>query len=202
MLHGPHLGELEVRRGVGGKRRLRGRFPYRKRAVLSDGGRNGRPKKEEFAPRAFAYRVEDPAAEIHLLIGHDYDRPLASKLTGGLSLRDSDDALTFDADISPEIQATSYFADFIAGFTAGLIVGLSPGFRIPPPRAVPPEEAEEVTEEEPEEGNALIRTIFQALLYEFSLVTVPAYKETQVEARSGLLLPPPPALGHLRRWRL
>lgn len=201
MLHGPHIGELEVRRGAGGKRRLRGRFPYKKRAVLSDGGRNGRPKKEEFAPRAFAYRVEDPQAEIHLLIGHDYDRPLASKLTGGLNLWDGDDALTFEAEISPEIQATSYWLDFWAGFTAGLVVGLSPGFRIPPERAVPAEEAEQVTEEDPEEGDALIRTIFQALLFEISLVTVPAYKETEVEARSGLILPPPP-LTHLRRYRL
>jgi len=56
---GGMAGELEVRREGGGTR-LRGRFPYGKPAVLSDGGRTGRPKKEVFAPRAFAYRVELP----------------------------------------------------------------------------------------------------------------------------------------------
>ena len=93
-------------------------------------------------------------------------------------------------------------------FAAGLILGLSPGFRIPPPRTVP--DAEKVEEEDPREGDALIRTIFQALLYELSFVTVPAYKETEVEARSwsltngGVILPDAPDTGlHriLNRWR-
>lgn len=201
MDHGALTGTLEVRAGGGRGRRLRGRFPYGSRAVMSDGGKTGRPKKEVFAPRAFAYRVEDPKAEIHLLLGHSYDKPLASKLTGGLALRDSAEALVFDAAIAPEIAETSYFADFFAGFLAGLVVGLSPGFRIPPPAAVPPEEAERVEEEDPAEGRAIIRTILQALLFEISLVTAPAYSETTVEARaSGLILPPAP-MSHFRRWR-
>ncbi|HRO13303.1 helix-turn-helix domain-containing protein [Amaricoccus sp.] len=110
-------------------------------------------------------RLEDPKAKIHLLLGHSYDKPLASKLTGGLVLRDSDEALAFDAEIAPEIAETSYFRDFFAGFMAGLVVGLSPGFRIPPPSAVPSEEAERVEEEDPAEGRAIIRTILQALLW-------------------------------------
>jgi len=74
---------------------------------------------------------------------------------------------------------------------AGLAVGLSPGFRIPPARAVP--DAEEV-EEEPDDGSldedgnprrgAIIRTVLSALLYELSVVTRPAYPEAQVEARN------------------
>ncbi|MGO4843074.1 HK97 family phage prohead protease, partial [Rhizobiaceae sp. 2RAB30] len=89
-------------------------------------------------------------------------------------------------------------------FAAGLIVGLSPGFRIPPPAAVPTEDAEKVEEEDPSEGRALIRTIFQALLFELSVVTAAAYLEAQVEARnwtptaSGLLVPEPAEAG-LRR---
>ena len=69
------------------------------------------------------------------------------------------------------------------------------------PAAVPPEEAERVEEEDPAEGRALVRTIFQALLWEISLVTAPAYSETTVEARSGLILPPTAPMSHLRRWR-
>jgi hypothetical protein len=77
MLWGGSIGELEVRRSKRGGRRLKGRFPYGKRAVLSDGGRNGgKPKKEAFAPKSLAYRVEAAKKEIHLLVGHDFNKPL------------------------------------------------------------------------------------------------------------------------------
>lgn len=205
MEQGGVIGGLGLRRAArDGSRRLRGKFPYKKRAVLSDGGRTGRPRKEEFAPKAFAYRVEDPDAEIHLLIGHDYDRPLASRKAGTLFFNDSLEALTFEAVISAELQTASYVRDFFAGFAAGLVVGISPGFRIPPERAVPNAEATE--EEDPAEGIALIRTIFAALLFEMSLVTAPAYKEAKVEERTkgGVILPDRSDAGlkrTLARWR-
>ncbi|MFW2544408.1 HK97 family phage prohead protease [Primorskyibacter sp. 2E107] len=203
MLWGGHSGGLELRKRASGALALHGRFPYNKRAVLSDGGRTGRPRKEVIASRAFAYRVERPEEGIHFLVGHSYDRPLASRGAGTLDLTDTDDALSIVATITPEMQEVSYVADFLRGFTAGLIIGLSPGFRIPPPRTVP--DAEEVTEEDPAEGNALIRTIFQALLYEISVVTRPAYDETQLEARDwkltgdGLVMP---KMRPAQRWRL
>jgi HK97 family phage prohead protease len=211
MLFGAHdSGDLEVRRSADGSVRLRGRFPYGKTAVLSDGGRNGRPRKERIGPRAFAYRVNDPREDIHLLVGHRYDKPLASKLTQTLDLTDTADALTFNATVRPEIMRTSYAADAIAMLLSGLAIGLSPGFRIPPERAV--KEAEKVEEEpvEPDKGmnGAIIRTVLDALLFELSIVTMPAYEEAQVEARSwvpsslkikelggrGFYLP-------LKRWR-
>ena len=80
--------------------------------------------------------------------------------------------------------------------------------------AVPPEEAEQVTEEDPREGRALIRTIFQALLFELSIVTQPAYQETLLELATGDAsedetdqrhFQPDPAqvpLNPLNRWRL
>ncbi len=200
---GAALGELELRAAGKGKR-LRGRFPYGATAVLSDGGRTGRPRKERFKARAFEYRVKQPDAEIHLLVGHDYGQPLARKLDGGLRLRDADDALTFEADISAELEGAPYFANFWAAFAAGLIGGISPGFRLPPERAVPRAEAETLEEEDvkPAQGmfGAIIRSIGQALLFELSLVVLPAYKDTEVEARSGLIRPPAP-MSHLRRWR-
>jgi HK97 family phage prohead protease len=179
------IGELEIRASKSGARKLRGTFPYKKRAVLSDGGRKGgRPQKEEFAPNAFAYRVNAPDKEIHLLAGHDFNRPLASKLNNTLKLIDTAAALTFEAIITPEIAATSYGADVIAQIDSGLAYGISPGFRLPPPRAVA--KPETFTDEgfDPARGmhNALIRTIFQALLYELSIVTRPAYKESDITA--------------------
>ncbi len=202
MLWGGHEGGLELRKRASGALALHGRFPYGKRAVLSDGGRTGRPRKEAFAPRAFAYRVERPEEDIHLLIGHSYDRPLASRGAGTLDLTDSDDALTFAATLTPDMQEVSYVRDFLAAMRAGLIVGISPGFRIPPERAV--KDAEKVEEENPAEGTALIRTIFAALLYELSVVTRPAYDETQIEERNWqpdrLILPV--SVHPSARWRV
>lgn len=179
------IGELEVRAGRNGRRKLRGRFPYKSRAVLSDGGRKGgRPVKEEFAPRALGYRVQDQTAEIHLLVGHSYDKPLASKLNQTLHLVDSDEALTFDAEVTPEIADTSYGSDILKQIDSGLAVGISPGFRLPPPRAVAKPEIYTDEGHNPARGmhNARIRTILQALLYELSIVVVPAYKAATVEA--------------------
>jgi HK97 family phage prohead protease len=178
------IGELEIRRSPTGGRRLRGRFPYRKRAVLSDGGKNGgRPQKEEFLPGAFTYSLESPDQEIHLLVGHSFDKPLASKGTGTLVFNDTAEALGFDAEITPEIADTSYGSDVLKQIESGLAVGISPGFRIPPKRAVAV--AEKFTDEghDPARGNhnALIRTIMAAILYELSVVTRPAYQEAVVQ---------------------
>src|SRR5690606_37715975 len=123
----------------------------------------------------------------------------------------------FDATITPEVQQTTWAADALRGLAAGLIIGLSPGFTIPPERAVP--KAEEVTEE-PDDGSpdedgepqygAIIRTILAALLWELSLVTAAADSEAEVSERnwtptaSGLLVPEAPDAGlkrALNRWR-
>lgn len=206
MLWGGSNGDLELRRQGDGGVRLSGRFPYGQRAVLSDGGKTGRPRKEEIAPNAFAYRINDPKEDIHLLAGHSYDRPLASRGAGTFDIRDTPEAVLFTAIITPEMQRVSYVQDALAGLAAGLIIGLSPGFRIPPERAV--KNAETVADEgsDPENGmhNAIIRTIWAALLYEFSLVTRPAYPETQVEARNWSPDKPAnlPLYRHpLKRWR-
>lgn len=216
MLFGALDGDLEIRARKDGSRRLRGRFPYNRKAVLSSGGRTGRPKKEQFASRAFAHRVNDSTADIHLLVGHSYDKPLASKLTQTLALQDSEEALTFEAIITPQIADTSYGADALALLSSGLAVGLSPGFMIPPERAV--KDAEKITQEpvDPSRGmhGAIIRTILAALLFELSIVTKPAYQDATVEPdntsdqiaarnwqlddESRLIVP----AHSLRRWRL
>ena len=179
-------GDLELRRESDGGARLSGRFPYNRPAVLSDGGRRNRPRKELIIDGGFNYRVEKPDEDIHLLVGHDYNRPLASKGTDTLFFRRVDGALEFVARVKPEIAATGYGADVLAQIRAGLAVGISPGFRLPPERAVPV--AEEIVEEEDDPANgkhrAIIRRVLSALLYELSVVTRPAYPEAQVEARS------------------
>lgn len=172
-------GQLEIRKRDDGSRLIRGRFPYNKTAVLSDGGNHGRPVKERFKPGAFRYRLVDKLAEIHLLFGHSYDKPLASKLNGTLSFTDTAAALLFEAVITESVMKTSYAKDAMALVAAGLSVGLSPGFRIPPKQTVP--HAESWEDEDPAQGRARIRTINEALLYEMSIVTAPAYHDAIVE---------------------
>ena len=199
MLTGFAHGGLELRRKPDGSARLQGRFPYNSRAVLSDGGRTGRPRKEQFAPGAFRHSVETDQ-EVHLLVGHSFDRPLASRGAGTLLLDDTPEALVFNATIAAEMMQVSYVSDVLASLSAGLIVGISPGFRIPPQQTVP--NAEEVTEEDPSEGRAMIRTIFEAILFELSLVSRPAYSETEIEARNwGVILPDTGLHRTLSRWR-
>ena len=171
------LEDLELRQRGGG-RSLSGRFPYRSRATVRD---RGRVRKEEFLQRAFAFAVEDEAREIHLLSGHSFDRPLASKRGGSLRLDDRDDGLRFEADLPIEAEQPSWMRDSVLAMEAGLVGGISPGFRVPPVSAVP--NAEELI---PEPGNpgVQIRVIRQAVLHELSLVTRPAYPETDVDLRA------------------
>lgn len=137
--------------------------------------------------------------------------PLASKGTGSLTLRDTAEALLFEAVISRAVAETTHGRDALALIGAGLSVGVSPGFRVPPRRAVP--EPEEI-EEEPDDGRpspldgkpqrgAIIRRIKAALLFELSLVTRPAYSEAAVEmTRAAYSGGRPPEYHPLRRWRL
>lgn len=171
-------GELEIRKRRDGARIVRGSFPYMRNAILSDGSK-GRPVKERFKPGAFEFRIADPLAEIHLLVGHDYGQPLASKKTGTLTFKDTAKALLIEAIITAAIAATPHGATALALIGAGLAVGLSPGFRLPPKQTVP--DAETIEDEDPSEGRAIIRTINDCLLYEMSIVTAPAYHEAEVE---------------------
>jgi len=223
MSAGIYDGQLELRaRRRDGSRRLKGKFPYKKRAVLDAGGDGRRPKKEEFAPKAFSFAVEkEPEREIHLLSGHSFDKPLASRKAGTLVLKDTPEALEFEAVLTKPVLSTSWGKDFVASYDAGLIGGVSPGFRVAP-RHVVPTPPETTAEENPAEGNALIRTIHHAVLFELSMVTRPAYLETVAllsalladededsedeeaeEERSagGIIMPRTRIIHHSGRWR-
>lgn len=162
MLWGGNLGQLEIR-AEGGTTRVVARFPYGAETELAPG------RREIIAPRAFAERIE-AGGEIHLLSQHDYSKPLASTAAGTLSLRDTDDALEIRADLD---GGTSWAADFLAAHRAGLIRGLSPGFRV----TAGGERIER-------RGNDTVRTITGAALFELSAVTRPAYPTAQIEARA------------------
>lgn len=184
MLWGASLGALELR-SEGGATRLRATFPYALETELAPG------RREVIAPRAFADRIE-AGEDIHLLAGHDYNRPLASRQAGTLSLTDGDDALLIEATIQ---DGTTWARDFLAAHASGLIRGLSPGFRVSP-------NGERIERR----GAGLLRTITAADLFEVSAVTRPAYSQAQIEARAWEThqdrRPYRGPAYHLNRWRV
>ncbi|WP_421702106.1 HK97 family phage prohead protease [Aliiroseovarius sp.] len=171
MLWGAHVGSLELRT-EGGETRLRAIFPYGRETVLAERVGMGRERREMIAARAFADRLER-GEDVHFLSGHDFNKPLASRSAGTLNLTESDEALTMEATISANMCQVSYVRDFLSAHAAGLVRGLSPGFRVRP--------GGETVEER---GNAILRTVKAADLIEISAVTKPAYPEAQIEARN------------------
>ena len=181
MLWGAASGALELRATEGGVR-VSGRFPYNVETELVPG------RFEVFEARAFSGRIE-AGEDLHLLSGHDYQKPLASRSAGSLEIRETPEALEFEARIE---GGTSWATDFLAAYKAGLVRGLSPGFRVPA--------GGETIERR---GNGLLRRITRAELFEVSTVTRPAFEAAQVEARSWQAETCDRSHVHpLKRWRL
>lgn len=155
-------GSIEIRAGDDGAQTIVGRFPYESETELAPG------RFERFARRSLHAR-----SDAYLLAAHDFARPLASRESRTLTLTDADDALTFEARITPEVAATSHGRDALALLRAGLAAGLSPGFRVPM-------NGDAVERR----GDAIVRTVNSAEVFELSIVTRAAYPQAQVEARS------------------
>ena len=167
--------ELEIRQSGRG-RVLHGSFRYGSTATIRD---RGRVRKETFEPRAFRNAIEDEARQIDVLVGHDYGKPIASRKAGTLQIADGEDGVTFEAQLPDD--PPSWITDAERAVAAGLMVGLSPGFTVPPASAVP--DAERL---EPEPGNpgVQIRVIREAVIREFSVVTSAAYTDATVDLRA------------------
>ena len=177
-----HGAGLELRATDNGGVRVAGRFPYATEAELARG------RFERIEARAFAERIE-AGGDIHLLAGHDYNRPLASRGAGTLEIRDTPEALEIEATLS---DGTSWARDFLEAHRAGLIRGLSPGFRVSPGG-----------ERIEARGDGVLRRIMRAELFEISTVTKPAYESAQIEARCWAVGLAKSANPHpLKRWRL
>ena len=167
--------ELEIRRS-GGMKILAGRFNYGSTATVRD---RGRVRKERFEPRAFRFAIEDKTRQIDILVGHDFGKPIASRKAGTLEIADGDDGVTFEARLPDD--PPSWVVDAEKAIAAGLMVGLSPGFVVPPASAVPDAE---VFLPEPGNPGVQIRVIREAVLREFSVVTSPAYADAAVDLRA------------------
>ena len=174
---GVYPAALEVRQ-VGGARVLLGKFNYGSVATIAD---RGRVRKESFDERAFAFAIaEKTDRRIDLLVGHSFDRPIASRQAGTLAIVDSADGVTFEAQLPDD--PPSWVVDAEKAIAAGLMTGLSPGFRVPPSSVVP---GAERLDPEPGNPGVFIRRIRAAVLREFSLVTSPVYEDATVELRAA-----------------
>ena len=167
--------KLEIRRS-GGMRILSGRFNYGSTATVRD---RGRVRKERFEPRAFRFAIEDETRQLDILVGHDFGKPVASRKAGTLEIADGEDGVIFEAQLPDD--PPSWAVDMEKSVVAGLMVGLSPGFVVPPASVVPDAER---FEDEPGNPGVQIRVIRAAVLREFSVVTAPAYPDAAVDLRA------------------
>ena len=101
--------------------------------------------------------------------------------TGSLTLTESAAGVDLEARLPDEALTPSWVVDAEKAIANGTMVGLSPGFRVPPRGVVP--NAETLI---PEPGNpsVQIRLIQAAVLREFSIVTAGAYETAGVELRA------------------
>ena len=168
-------GELEIRQFKGAKI-VAGIFRYDRAGIIRD---RGGVRKERFARGAFRYAIDDADQKLDFLSGHDFGKPIASRRAGTLDIVDNGSDVTFQATLPTD--PPTWVVDAEKAIAAGIMTGLSPGFRIPPPNVVP--NAEEIV---PEPGNpgVFIRQINHAVLREMSLVTNPVYDDTGVELRA------------------
>ena len=197
-------GGLEIRR-VGSSRFLSGSFPLGRQATMRS---TGRVRKERFkkgnggASMSWQFRqfqkvqkqlsqdigniAQDVIDELedallkrntHLLVGHSYDRAIADTITGNLSLTYTDDAVKFSATLADESAMPSWVRDAVLAVDGGQLRGVSPGFQVTSKgaeRLIP----------EPNNPGVFIREIEDAVVYEYSLVSRPAYSGTDVTARN------------------
>ena len=185
--YGAWPGNLEVRQ-EGGARLLTGVFEYNSLAVVND---RGRVRKETILSHAFDFAINrEPERRLDVLVGHDFGKPIASRQSGTLEITSDADAVRFAATL-PD-NPPSWVVDMERAVAAGIMTGLSPGFRVPPRSTVP--DAEDTI---PEPGNpsVSIRRVREAVLREMSVVTSGAYIDAYVDLRdeehaNGLILIP------------
>ena len=217
------VGELEIRAPAGGARILSGRFPYGRTATVRD---RGRRRKERIGPDAFGWQMREFAKlqkemgqkiedtidayrlslfqeelerrNVHVLAGHDFNKPLGDMKRGTARVTSTDEALEFEVDLPDEADMPSYMLDAVKEVRTGRAGGISPGYKVPPRNVVP---NAETTVPEPGNPGVDIRVVNQAVLYEVSVVSRPVYGSTDVDLRAedcgGLVVPARP---RMRRW--
>lgn len=132
--------------------------------------------REQIAPGAFTKTLQE--ADVRALVNHDANYVLGRTKSGTLRLWEDEHGLAFEVD-PPEAQ---WAQDLMASIRRGDVDQMSFGFRAIKDRW---------------EGDE--RTLLEVALYDVSVVTFPAYAETEAHLRSmgwELYIPEPPQAGH------
>ena len=111
-----------------------------------------------------------------MLVGHDYNRTVADMKSGTLAVKHTAAAVELEATLPPDERMPSWVRDAVLAVEGKQLRGISPGFQ------VPAKGAERLVPEDGE-GNALVREILDAVAFEYSIVSRPAYPTTTVDAR-------------------
>jgi hypothetical protein len=120
--------------------------------------------REQIAPGAFKPSL---SADVRALFDHDTAHVLGRTKAGTLRLREDDHGLAVEIDL-PDTQTGR---DLRESMARGDIDGMSFGFRV-------------TKQEWDESGETPLRTIREVELFEVSVVTFPAYADTEVALRS------------------
>lgn len=121
---------------------------------------------ERIAPGAFTKTIQE--ADIRLLINHDPNLVLGRNKAGTLRLEEDEIGLAIDGDMSP----TSYARDLATNLEVGNISQMSFAFRI-------------IKEQWTETADGIpLRTVQEAALSDVSIVTYPAYPDSDAGLRS------------------
>ena len=117
-----------------------------------------------------------------MLVGHSYDKTIADARSGNLALRFSDDAAELTAQLPEVGTAPSWVEDAARAVEHGQLRGVSPGF------SVGAKGGEKLI---PEVGNpaVLIRELTDTVVWEWSLVSRPAFSGTSASVRADELTP-------------
>lgn len=121
---------------------------------------------EEVAPGAFRKTISE--ADIRMLINHDENLLLARNRAGTLRLKEDKIGLATDADMAP----TSYALDLAISLGRGDISQMSIAFEV-------------VKETWDYDSEPMVRTIEEIRLWDVSVVTYPAFTETDASLRSA-----------------
>jgi uncharacterized protein len=121
---------------------------------------------EEAMPGSFRKTIQE--ADIRMLINHDANLVLARNRAGTLRLKEDKTGLLTDADMAP----TSYARDMALSLERGDVSGMSIGFEV-------------IKEEWDWDQDPPLRQIHEYRLWDVSVVTYPAFTETDAALRSA-----------------
>lgn len=173
---------VRVQAAEGGRPRLRGRAIVFHSPSVDLGGFT-----EIIAPEAVDRTLRE-ALDVRALFDHDSSKVLGRTTAGTLELRKGRTGL----EITIDPPNTSYARDVVESVTRGDISGMSFGFRV-------------LDDEWRMEGGEAVRTVTDMTITEVSIVTFPAYAETDVlvaqrSLQAYLATARPPATGRSIAW--